>query len=232
MMNENKVQSQIDQINKKLDFIIEEIEMQKRHRREMEDLKDDLMRVGTDLYKTAVEELEEVHDQVSSGDMVFLFKKLLRNVNNITQTFELLENAKGFIEDFKPVSRELVLDFMKKMDEFDRKGYFLFLKELEMVGDKIVTSFSVEDVKALGDNIVTILNTIKELTQPDMLTTINSAVQVYKNLDIKVEEEVSYLQLIRKMNTPEMRKGLDFGIRFLKSLSEMSNQNNNTKTIN
>ena len=231
-MEEKNVQSQIDSINKKLDFIIDEIEMQKRHRREMEDLKDDLMRVGTDIYKTAVEELDEVHDQVNSGDMIFLLKKLLRNVNNITQTFELLENAKGFLEDFKPVSRELAFDVMNKMDEFDRKGYFQFLKELERVGDKIVTSFTIDDVKALGDNIVTILNTIKELTQPDMLKAINNAVKVYKNLDIPVTEDVSYFKLLRKINTPEMKKGVDFGIRFLQSLTEIENQKNNAKTIN
>jgi len=231
-MEQDKVQHNIDQINKKLDVIMEEIEFQKRHRREMEDLKDDLMRVGTDLYQTAVEELEEVSDQVNSGDMIFLGKKLLRNINNITQSFELLENAKGFLEDFKPISRELVFDAMKKMDEFDRKGYFHFLKELETVADKIVTSFTVEDVKALGDNIVTILNTVKELTQPEMLSALSNAVQVYKNLDIRVDEKVSYLSLAKKINTPEMRKGIDFGIRFLKSLAEMGNERNINKEIN
>jgi uncharacterized protein YjgD (DUF1641 family) len=198
----------------------------------MEDLKDDLMRGGNDLYNSAIEELEEVHDQIQTGDILFLGKKLLRNINNITQTFELLENAKGFIEDFKPVSRELVFDVMNKMDEYDRKGYFQFLKELEDVAEKVVTSFTVDDVKALGDNIVTILNTIKELTQPDMLIALNNAVTVYKNLNIKVEDDVSYFSLLRKLNTPEMKKGLDFGISFLKSLAEISDENTTKKTIN
>lgn len=232
MKNENLHQEQIDQINNKLDLILEEIELQKRHRREMEDLKADLIRVGSDLYNSAIEELEEVHDQIQTGDILFLGKKLLRNINNITQTFELLENAKGFIEDFKPVSRELIFDVMNKMDGYDRKGYFQFLKELENIADNVVTSFSVDDIKALGDNIVTILNTIKELTQPDMLVALNNAVTVYKNLNIQVEDDVSYFSLLRKLNTPEMRKGLDFGIRFLKSLAELNNENTITKTIN
>ena len=67
-----RTQDQIDEINRKLDYIIEEIELQKSHRKEMEDLKDDLMRVGTDLYKSAIKELEEVHEQVNTGDMLFL----------------------------------------------------------------------------------------------------------------------------------------------------------------
>ena len=37
------------------------------------------------------------------------------------------------------------------------RGYFEFIKESQNVVDKVVTSFSKEDVKALGDNVVTIL---------------------------------------------------------------------------
>ena len=79
-MVEVKEQSHIDEINQKLDIILEEIELQKKHRREMEDLKDDLFRVGKDLYETAVVELEEVHDHINTGDILHLGKKLLRNV--------------------------------------------------------------------------------------------------------------------------------------------------------
>lgn len=218
-MDEKKTQNQINDINRKLDLILEEIELQKKSRKEMEDLKDDLMRVGKDVYQTTVEELEEVHDYIKTGDILHLGKKLLRNVNNITKTFEMMESTKDFVEDFAPISRELIIDFMKKMDEFDRKGYFDFMREMNKALDNVVESFSVEDVKALGDNMVTILNTIKSLTQPYMLNAVNNAVAVYKNMDIEIKEDVSFMSLIKEMNKPETRKGLAFGIRFLKNLS-------------
>ena len=218
-------QIQINDINRKLDLILEEIELQKKSRKEMEDLKDDLMRVGKDVYQTTVEELEEVHDYIKTGDILHLGKKLLRNVNNITKTFEMMESTKDFVEDFAPISRELVIDFMNKMDEFDRKGYFDFMREMNKALDNVVESFSVEDVKALGDNLVTILNTIKSLTQPDMLHAVNNAVAVYKNMDIEIKEEVSFISLIKEMNKPETRKGLAFGIRFLKNLSTQGENN-------
>lgn len=218
-MEEAKLQQQIDALNGKLDVILEEIGHQQRHRREMEDLKDDLMRVGHDLYRTAVEELEEIHDEVSTGDIAYLGKKLLRNVNNITQTFEQLENLKGFVEDFAPVSRQLSLDLMRRLHEMDQKGYFDFMRESSRMMDNVVTSFSAEDVRHLGDNIVTILNTVKNLTQPDMLQAVNNALGVYKKLDITVEEDVSLMKLLREMNTPEVKRGLAFMLEFLKSLA-------------
>jgi len=219
-MEETKMQDQINSINAKLDVIIEEIELQRKHRLEMEDLKDDLMRVGKDVYQTTVEELEEVADHIQTGDMLHLGKKLLRNVNNISGMFDQLESMNDLLKDLAPISREIAIDFMARLDEFDRKGYFGFMHEINRAMDNVVESFTAEDVRALGDNIVTILNTVKSLTQPDMLQALDNALSVYKKLDIEVDEKVSYFTLIKRMNTPEMRRGIAYAIRFLKSMAE------------
>lgn len=229
-MDDNKIQIQLDEINKKLDFILGEIDLQRKHRLEIEDLKDDLTRVAKDIYLTSIEELEQVHDYIKTGDILHLFKKLLRNINNLTKLFEQLENVRDFLKDFSPISKEMVIDFIYKLDELDRKGYFAFIKETQVILDNIVTSFTVEDVKALGDNIVTILNTIKNLTQPDMLHAINNAINVYKKLDIEVKEDVSMIKLIKELNHPETKKALYFTLQFLKSLSSIY-QNGNKDLI-
>ncbi len=223
-MEERNLQAKLDEINRKLDFILNEIDHQRKHREEMEDLKADLNRVAKDIYLTALDELEEVHDYLKTGDVFHLFKKILRNINNLTKLFEQIENLRDFVEDFGPISREMAIDFMYKLDELDRKGYFDFLKETQRIFDNIVTSFTVDDVRALGDNIVTILNTIKNLTQPDMLQAVNNALNVYKKLDIDVEENISLIKLIKELNHPETKKALYFGLQFLKSLSTL-NQN-------
>jgi len=219
-MAEIEFQQQMEAINRKLDIILEEIALQQQHRREMDDLKDDLLRIAKDTYQTAIVELEQVHDQLRTGDMLFLDKKHLRNVNNITAMFEQVENVKGFLDDFTPISRELMIDGMNKLDEFDRKGYFEFIKELLKGMDNIVSSFSIDDVKRLRDNIVTIVSTVKNLTQPDMLQTINNALAVYKNLDIEIAEKVTLMSLVKEFNTPEVKRGLAFAMLFLRNLAQ------------
>jgi uncharacterized protein YjgD (DUF1641 family) len=226
-MEEIKTQTQIDKINQKLDIILEEIELQKKHRREMQDLKEDLFRVGKDVYETAVNELEEVHDHIKTGDIIHLGKKLLRNVNNLNRTFDQLESTRDFLRDISPLVRESIIDLMDRMDEFDRKGYFQFIKELQKAGDNVVTSFTPNDVKLLGDNIVTILNTIKNLTQPEMLQAINNAVAVYKNIDVKVDEKVSIFSLMKELNSPEVKRGLAVGLKFLKNLASLEENQKN-----
>jgi len=230
-------QNQIDEINQKLNIILEEIELQREHRRMMEDLKDDLYRVGKDLYETAIVELEEVHDHIKTGDMLHLGKKLLRNVNNLSRAFDQMESARDFLRDVSPLVRESILDLMRKLDEFDRKGYFQFAKEMQKAADNVVTSFTADDVKHLGENIVTILNTVKNLTQPDMLHAINNAVSVYKNIDLTVDSKVSLFSLLKELNSPEARRGLAVGLKFLKNLASLEENkkqfiNTNTKQIN
>ncbi len=222
-MEQRNLQEQINQINSKLDLILEEIELQRRHRRELEDLKDDLMRVGKDFYDTAVEELDEIHEYVNTKDLLHFGKYMLRNVNVISRVIQQLESTKDFLTDVAPLVREYIIDFMAKLDEYDHKGYFDFMKESGKIVDKVVTSFEKEDVKALGDNVVTILNTVKNLTQPDMLQAINNAVNIYKNLDFTASEDISYFKIIKDLNTPEVKRGILFMLQFLKNISEQKN---------
>lgn len=224
-MEEKNIQLKLDEINNKLSFIINEIELQRKHRQEIQDLKDDLIRVAKDLYQTSINELDQVSDYLKTGDIVYLFKKLLRNVNNLTKIFEQLENIRDFSKDFSIVSKEMTVQWMTKLDELDRKGYFAFFKESLKIIDNIVSSFTVEDVKALGDNIVTILNTIKNLTQPDMLQAVNNALNVYKKLDINVEDDISLIKIIKQLNQPETKKAVFFTLEFLKSLSDLNKNN-------
>jgi uncharacterized protein YjgD (DUF1641 family) len=106
------------------------------------------------------------------------------------------------------------------MNELDQKGYIDFFKELSKVLENIVTHFSARDVKELADNVVTILETVKGMTQPDMLSAMNNAVHVFKNLDTQNIPEYSLWKAMNEMRSPEMKKGLGFMITFLKNLAK------------
>jgi uncharacterized protein YjgD (DUF1641 family) len=105
------------------------------------------------------------------------------------------------------------------MNQFEQKGYFDFMRETMKIMDNIVTHFSIEDVKLLADNIVTILETVKSLTQPDMLKAINSGLVVYKSIEIEDVEEYSLWKALKAMNSKEMKKGLGFMITFLQNIA-------------
>ena len=220
-MAEENIQAQIDAINRKLDLILEEMHIQRESRQSLEDLADDLSIIGKDIFKNTVIQLDKAGVEVDTEALSGIGLKLLRNINNINEFLEMLESINDFIKDAGPIVHQVGLDAINKMHELEQKGYIDFFRELSKSLDNIVTHFSAEDVKALSDNVVFILETVKNLTQPDMLKAINNALAIYKNLDMDNVEEYSIWKAMMEMRKPEMKKGIGFMITFLKRLSEV-----------
>jgi uncharacterized protein YjgD (DUF1641 family) len=218
-VNETSLADQLQDIQMRLDAIQSELAVSRRQREEMQELKDDLTMVAKDVFQSAVIELEDVAPFVQTGDFLHLIKRIVRNTNNISSAISQLESFLDFLEDWGPIGKVLFSDGLEKLDEMDRKGYFAFIKEVSSIMDSVVTHFSVEDVRLLSENVVTILETVKNLTQPEMLHTLNNAVTVYQNIDTESIEEYSAIRALRELRTPEMKRGLGFIITFLKNVS-------------
>jgi uncharacterized protein YjgD (DUF1641 family) len=124
------------------------------------------------------------------------------------------------MQDMGPVAREVIIDTIRKMAEMEQKGYFEFFSEIARAMDTVVTHYSGEDVKLLADNIVTIMDTLKNLTQPEMLLAMNNALNVFQKLEVEDIPEYSMWKAMKEMRSPEMKKGIGFLISFLKNLSK------------
>ena len=222
-MTEQKIQLQIDEINKKLDIILEEIFIQRQNREATKDLVDDLSIIGKDVFRNSVIELDKAGVELNGEALAGMGIRLIRNIDNINEFLDTLESINDFLKDATPIARQVGLDAIQKLHELEQKGYIDFFRELTRVLDNIVTGFKKEDVKALADNIVTILNTVKSMTQPDMLEALNNGVKVYKSIDTKNIPEYTIWKAMREMRSPEMRKGLGFMITFLKNLVKEEN---------
>jgi uncharacterized protein YjgD (DUF1641 family) len=219
-MSEPPIAQQLHAIQNSLDVIQAELAIAKRQREELQELKEDLSAVAKDVFQSAVVEMEDVAPFVQTGDLLLLIKRLMRNTNNISAAISQMESLLDFVEDWRPIGKELFNDGLEKLDEMDRKGYFVFFKEMTAIMDTVVTHFSSDDLRLLSQNIVTILETVKNLTQPEMLQAVNNALTVYRNIDTESIEEYSAWRAIRELRTSEMKRGLGFIITFLKNVSQ------------
>jgi uncharacterized protein YjgD (DUF1641 family) len=218
-MNESDIHARLDAIESKLDRITEYIEIERRRQREREELKNDLAMIGKDLFQSAVVELEEVAGHFDSKDLLSLIKKLLRNTRNLNRMLDQMSSTADFIEDVRPIGKQIFQELLETLNELDRKGYFAFFRELGNILDTVVTSYSAEDLRQLRLNIVAILNTVKSVTQPDMLHSMNNAVGIFRKMDIPVDKNISLLTLLRQMNDPEVRRGIYFLLQFAKNIA-------------
>jgi len=224
---DNNIQEQINDINHKLDIVLDEVIAQKQTRQSIEDLTADLTLIGTDIFSSTVTELDNAGVEVDGEAVKLLILKLIRNIDTITELFEMLESGKDLLKDLSQIIQQVGLDGMHLMNDIEKKGYFDFFREAIRILDNIVTHFGAEDMKLLADNIVTIMETVKSLTQPEMLKAINSALIVYKSIDVENIEEYSLFKAMKAMNSKEMRKGIGFMITFLKNISKATDEQQN-----
>ncbi len=219
-MAKDNIQEQINEINRKLDIVLEEVLAQKETRQSIEDLTTDLTIVGKDVFKSTVIELENAGVDLDGEALKQLMLKLVRNVDTINEMFEMMESLSDLVKDLSPILHQMGLDGIHMMNDLEQKGYFEFMKEAVKIVDNIVGHFTTEDVKLLADNVVTILETVKNLTQPEMLKAINSGLIVYKSIEFKEVQEYSIWKAVRAMNSKEMKKGIGFMITFLQNITK------------
>lgn len=215
----SELNRKIDALSAQVAFLAEEARQSSRRRQELAELRSDLTPMAFDAYHLAVSHLEEVEQYVQFEDILHLAKRLLRNTRNLEQMLDQMESLGEMWATMSPMSQDAFLALMTRLDEFERRGYFVFLRGGMDIADRIVTSFSEEDVRQLGDNIVLILETVKEMTQPELMLMLRRTVQT-----AQAEEptDVSLFGLLRQFNDPAVRRGLSKTLTMLRAVSETS----------
>ncbi len=218
-MENKELALEIQKINEKLDVITRHLAEQEKRAREIQELKDDLSLIARDMFDAAVEELQDVAHHFDTRDLVYLLKMLLRNVRPLTRLLQQVQSFDDLAQDLRPLGKQAFQQILETLDELDRKGYFAFFAEAIKIIDTVVTNFTVEDVRLLRENITTILLTVKNMTQPQMLSAVNNALDFFQKLDMDITEDISMLKIMREMNKPEIKRGIFFMLQFMKNVS-------------
>ncbi len=219
-MEEKNIQSQIDALDKKLDLILGYVHQQKLNSTVVEDLVSDLSIIGKDAYDSTVDELDKRQVELDPSELTGLAVSFLRNVGNIKLMMDMLEMAVDLSKEVGPIANEAIIDFTKQLAVFEQKGYFEFVREIGPIIDNIVTGFSPKDLRELADSVVSILSIIKEMTQPEVLGTMENAIKAFNSMETESVPSYSVWRVLKEMNSPEMKKALGFGITFMKNVSK------------
>ena len=219
-MEDKNIQSQIDTLDKKLDLILGYVNQQRLNSTVVEDLVSDLGIIGKDMFDSTVVELDKRQIELDPAELTDLAVTFLRNIGNIKLVMNTLEMAVDLSKEVGPIANEVIIDFTKQLNTFEEKGYFAFFKELGPIMDNIVTGFSPKDLRELADSIVSILSIIKEMTQPEVLGTMENAIKAFNSMETESVPSYSIWRVMKEMNSPEMNKALGFGITFMKNVSK------------
>jgi uncharacterized protein YjgD (DUF1641 family) len=223
-MTEKNIQDQINEINYKLDRVLEFVEHQHGKREEFDDLVEDLSIVAKDAFSSTVTALDKAGIELDTASLESLIIKLIRNAGTFNELLDLLESARDFVADVTPVLHQVGLDTIEKFNEFERKGYIDFVKQLVITGERFMQTFTANDLKQLEANIGNISGILRNLTRPEIMSSLNNVTKALAEvrMDDKIDDK-SYWQLFLQLRSPEVRKSVSYSLRLLKAIHRSDN---------
>ena len=210
----------------KLDYITRAYDEQRQRQEEFNELKNDLIPVANHMLKLSIDELAEIGTEFQAEDLLFLLKRLLRDTHLLVGLLNSLESTMELVDETSRIGQQVFNQAVMSLDRLEREGYFTFAQSGWRIVERIVNEFSEEDIDALGDNVVTILTTVRNLTQPEIMNLTNNAIQAIQDEPVS-DGDISVWALVRDLNDPQVRKGMARLLNMLKVIADQPDINKN-----
>lgn len=135
-------------------------------------------------------------------------------VDDLGRRMESFDDLK---EDLVPITHGALKIAYNKLHELEQEGALDFAAESLQVAQTIATHFTREDVRLLGDNVVKILETVRNLTQPGVLQVADRAA-----LALQEGPEDAGIGIFKAMRDPEIRRGMAMLFAVLRELGSVT----------
>ena len=183
----------------------------------MEEFKNDMLPIANHMIKLSIDELADIGQEFKGEDLLFMLKRVLRDLPLMLKALDQLESLMGLAEEGQLLGKQVFNTVVMQLDEMERKGYFAFASQGMRMLDQIMTEFDEEDAESLADNVVTIVKTMRNMTQPDIMALASSSVDALRDIPAP-EEAPSTLKLIKELSNPQVRVGMARLLNLLKTL--------------
>ncbi|MBT8493437.1 MAG: hypothetical protein KJO07_10305, partial [Deltaproteobacteria bacterium] len=154
----SRLEAKLDQLTEHIEYLTGHAREETRRREMMSELISDMSPIAAQAVNTMTEELNTT--DLDMAKMIRLLKRFAESAETLDATLAQLQAGHGLLEDIMPLTGDAFLAVTERLADFERRGYFTFAKEGFGVLDRVVTTYDEDDIRALGDNIVVILDTV------------------------------------------------------------------------
>ena len=221
--------ARLDAMSAQMAVMAEQVAEAAAAREQWSELVETLIPVSRGAMDVATRELSELEADVTIDDVTRFARTTARAIPDM----EVLVGQIGSISELGHEVSSLGGAGMAKLTEVlqvaEDKGYFMFAREGAAIADRVVTTYTEDDVRALGDNVVTILNAVKELTQPEVMAMLNRTALTIQEVEDSHIEPPSAFALLKSMRDPQTRRGLARVLSMLHTVGEDTQPTSPTK---
>jgi uncharacterized protein YjgD (DUF1641 family) len=210
----------LDLLTEQVGAIAEELRRQRESREQWSELVHELTPVTKGVMDVATRELEDLSEDVSLEDAVRFLRTTARELPKLEALMAQLDAMSQLVSEVTPLLGPGMAKLTDVLQQAEDKGYFMFAQGGMEIADKVVTSFDHDDVLALGDNVVLILNTVKEMTQPEVMGMLKRTFVTVQEVEETPPAPPSLFHLLKDMRDPQTRRGLARVLSMLRTVGE------------
>lgn len=122
--------------------------------------------------------------------------------------------GRDLVDEAGPIIQSMGRAAVSRFAELEEKGYFTFGKHALRALDRVVASYGEAEMAAFADAAVHITDTLRDLTQPEVLATIDAAGRAA----VEGGEPLSAWGAMRATRDPEVQRGLAIVFAVLRGL--------------
>lgn len=212
--------ARLDRLSAQVDMIADELGLQRESREKWSELTETMVPVTRGAMDLATRELDELSADVTVDDATRFARTFARNLPQLEGMLAQVGSASELGHELNSLSGAGMAKLTEVLSVAEDKGYFAFARQGGLIADRVVTEFTEEDVQALGENIVTILNAVKEMTQPEVMGLVKrTALTVQDTEEVHIEPP-SMFGLLKSMRDPQTRRGLARVLSMLHTVGE------------
>ena len=205
----------------RLDRLQQEIAPMADSARSIIELRDDLAPRVNEAVKALIEELADIEADFQLEDLLFLIKKALRNVRNLTYSLDQLKNLIDFALTAEPLLKHTIPQIIFYMDDLEKKGVFRILNTSMEVMKKIGETYSSEDMEQIGDGLVKLLGVAKKLTTPEAIRLLDNAAELPVRVNLEQAKDIGPWGMFWAMGSKEVKEGMGVLLELTKGLAAL-----------
>jgi len=222
-------EDRIAALDRKLDFVIEELASLRRLRESAEDLAADLSIVGKSAMRNAVDAFGTA--DLRPREIAGLFKAALSNAGLFERAIQQLQSAADFIQDAQPIVRDAMVKAITGAETLSKKGYFSAAAAGMRVADALVRCHSSEDWEQAEASVPQLTGLLRELTRPEVLQALEAIVHGFGRVQASMDVNKSAFALMRDLKSADARRGFAILVQFLKIIGAQAVSGGSAKAV-
>lgn len=146
--------------------------------------------------------------------------ELLARLDAIDRKLDYVVARQRFLEELidemTPVGREAMTAMAAELATWEERGWFAMGREVVGMLDRLAQAYGPDDIHELSEHVVQIVDTIRNVTQPDVLAVANDATDALHHADEL--EPVGVMKAMFATNDADVRRGLAIALEVMRRL--------------